>query len=30
VNDQLAGETRLGTEPPRTYGNVASPSPTPL
>jgi len=30
VNDQLAGETRLGTEPPRTYGNAAAPSPTPL
>ncbi len=29
VNDQLAGETRLGTEPPRVYSSKASPSPSP-
>jgi len=29
VNDQLAGETRLGTEPPRVYGQKPSPSPAP-
>ena len=29
VNDQLAGETRLGTEPPRVYDQKASPSPSP-
>ncbi|MBV9232410.1 MAG: PASTA domain-containing protein [Candidatus Eremiobacteraeota bacterium] len=30
VNDELVGETRLGTEPAKIYGNAASPSPTPL
>ncbi len=30
VNGTLAGETRLGTEPPRVYGSNASPSPSPL